>query len=216
MNPKLSILIATVGRRRETFHRLLDCLARQIAHPDDVEVIAYWNNGEHSIGKIRNDLLAEARGDYVCFIDDDDLVPDFYVEKILDSLGEDYVGFRVKFYNNDVERKPVYHSLRYLSWHEDDEGYYRGVTHLNPIRRELALQGKFPTNPYGGEDVAWATQVTPLVKTEKFIDNVMYFYYHNTEDSHFGYGDTKPQKKHKRVEMELPFFRYHPDSKKES
>jgi hypothetical protein len=62
-------------------------------------------------------------------------------------------------------------------WSEDENGFYRDLSHLNPIRRELmkqvSLEGGF------GEDRRWAKKMRKLevVKTEHFIDEVMYRYY---------------------------------------
>lgn len=213
MNPKLSILIATLGRRNEKFHGLLNQLLPQLDDTlGEVEVVAYWNNGEKSIGEIRQALLREAKGDYVCFVDDDDMIADDYCIQILNALGKDYVGFKVQLYN-DGKRMPVsYHSLKYEKWSQDWEGYYRNVTHLNPIRREIALKGKFSRDG-AGEDHSWAEMVAPYTKTENFIDKVLYFYYHNYEDSSFGPDNRpKPTKEFTRPVVNYKHFRYHPNS----
>lgn len=57
--------------------------------------------------------------------------------------GTDYIGFQLQMYNKGVKDKPTYHNLKYTEWCENQIGYYRGVSHLNPIRRDIALKGKF-------------------------------------------------------------------------
>lgn len=209
---KLSILIATVGRRNEKFQALIDQLTPQVTHFNgQIETVAYWNNGELTIGEIRQALLQEAKGEYVCFIDDDDSVPDYYCVEIMDALGEDYIGFEVQLFNEGNLKPPVYHSIRYGVWHQDEKGYYRGVTHLNPIKRSIAVQGSFEAKNIG-EDETWAHSVTPFVRTENYIGKVMYYYYHNMDDSHFG-GIIKSNKEHIRPSIISPYFRYHPMSK---
>lgn len=200
---KLSILIASLARRHILLDELLRNLITQVEEHSDIEVIVLRNNGEYSIGNYRQKLLDSAQGDYVCFIDDDDKIPPFYCEKIMESLGKDYVGFKVKLYNNEIERLPVYHSIQYTGWYQDEHGYYRGVTHLNPIRRKIALKGKFHTNG-SGEDENWAREVRPYVKTENFIDEYMYFYLHNTFDSNFGGVDPKRDLLLKKKKYPLP------------
>lgn len=188
MKPKLSILIATLGRRHQKFSELLFSLINQTqSYPGRIEILAFWNNGEYPIGEIRQHLLESARGDYICFVDDDDRLPDYYCDEIMKAIKStpDYIGFKVKLYNNGIERQPVYHSIRYTGWHQDSDGYYRGVTHLNPIRRSIATEGSFAIAE-GAEDEGWARQVRPFVKSEIFIDRDMYFYLHDTEDSSFG------------------------------
>jgi glycosyltransferase involved in cell wall biosynthesis len=208
---RLSILIATIGRRNESFLRLANELLHQ-AKDSPIEVIAYWNNGEESIGHIRQNLLEASEGEYVCFIDDDDWVPTFYCQEIMDALGEDYVGFQVELHEGDRPMPPVFHSLKYREWSQDGMAYYRGVTHLNPIRRELALMGNFGLQGMG-EDETWSRMVTPFAKTEKYIPRIMYHYYHNADDTTFG-GADKPHQDFERPIVENPQFRWHPDSKK--
>lgn len=213
MEPKLSILIATLGHRYNLLQSLLDSLLPQVDKTGgQIEVIIYRNNGELAIGQYRQALLEEAKGEYVCFVDDDDGLPDFYCEKILQNLGEDYVGFKVKLSNDGIQRNPVYHSIKYDRWSQDDTGYYRGVTHLNPIRRELALKGRFHANG-SGEDENWAKEVQPFVKTENFINEFMYYYYHSSKDSYF----SSRQSIHKifvpPLSAKSKYFRYHPLSK---
>lgn len=210
MKPKLSILIATQGRREAKFKQLLTSLMCQTTR--DVEVIAYWNNGELPIGAIRQRLVEEAKGDYVCFVDDDDAVPIYYCSEILRALGEDYVGFQVKLFCEGVEMRPVFHDLQYQVWLEDDNGYYRGVTHLNPIKRSIALQGSFHENG-AGEDASWAKSVLHLVKTQNYIDKVMYYYYHDKEDTSFGGDFALDPKGYGRPTFNYSNFRWHPASK---
>lgn len=209
-NPKLSILIATIGRRKDSFIKLMASLMPQ-TEGKEVEVIAYWNNGEESIGHIRQALLEEAKGDYVCFVDDDDEVPDYYCDAILEHLGEDYVGFQVELFEKNKKMLPVFHSIKYGVWHQDDKGYYRGITHLNPIRRELALQGEFGKQGLG-EDETWARTMMSLVKTEKYIHEIMYYYRHDADETTFG-GAYQPWAKYKRPVYGHTNFRWHPKSK---
>lgn len=212
MVPRLSVLIATIGRRNESLMRLLAQLMPQ-TEGKEVEVIAYWNNGEESIGHIRDDLLREAQGEYVCFIDDDDMVPDYYVASILENLGEDYVGFELELFEKDKLMPKVFHSIKYGVWHQDDKGYYRGITHLNPIRRELALQGEFGKQGLG-EDETWARTMTSLVKTEKYIPNIMYYYKHDADETTFG-GAYHAWAEHKRPVYGHTNFKWHSKSKEE-
>lgn len=213
MTPKLSILIATVGRRNARFETLVQHLLEQAARKP-VEVIAYWNNGELTIGEIRQALLEEATGEYVCFIDDDDWVPKDYCDTILDMLGEDYVGFQVKLTLDGREERPVFHSIRHPIWKQETDGFFRNITHLNPIKRTIALQGDF-TAPNAGEDERWANSIAHLVHTETYTSRIMYFYMHDSADSHFG-GNVKTTEKFRRPVVNHKQFRYHPSSKEAS
>jgi hypothetical protein len=111
-----------------------------------VRVLAYWNNFEKPLSVIRQSLVEEATGDYINFIDDDDMVPSYYVDLVTENLGKDYVGWRMQAYMNDEPLKPTFHSIKYPQWSEDDDGYYRNVSHLNPIKRDIAKQVSFVTD----------------------------------------------------------------------
>jgi glycosyltransferase involved in cell wall biosynthesis len=206
MNPDLSILIATMGCRNEQFLKLMKLLLSQVNDFHNIEVIAYWNNGEKSIGEIRQALLNQSKGEYVCFIDDDDAIPPYYCVEILSNLGKDYVGFEVELYNDGVLQPRVMHSILYKNWSQDAQGFYRGVTHLNPIKRSIAIQGKF----FGeaGEDERWSRSVTPFVLTENYINKIMYSYRHSSDKSNFGGQEQKGE--YTRPVINNKYFKWHP------
>lgn len=179
---KWTICIATNPWREAELKRLMDNLIPQVEKYQDVEILIFFNNFEWSLGFLRQCLIEEAKGEYVCHVDDDDEVPEDYVDTIYPLLdGVDYIGFKVKFIDNGKLMSPVYHSLKYTHWHQDDKGYYRGVTHLNPIKTQLALKAGFPIERQVGEDEKWAQKVK--AKTEHFIDREMYTYNHMGDDS---------------------------------
>lgn len=170
---KWTIAIISVTERRQDLTRIKGILDYQIGDKDDIEVLVDLGTGD--VGKKRQRCLEEANGEYICFVDDDDLVAHDYIESIYPLLDGkvDYIGFQLQHYQDGEKSKPTYHSLEYEKWSEDDNGFYRNVSHLNPIRRELALQGRFE-GAYA-EDKTWAEQVHP--KTQHYIDRPMYFYF---------------------------------------
>jgi len=180
---KWTICIASVPQRCKQLEALTDVLLPQVdKYKGQVEVLLFFNNFEYSLGYLRQAMLEEARGEYICHIDDDDMVPDDFVDTIFPLLdGVDYIGFKVKFIDSGKDMKPVYHRLEYTTWHEDDAGYYRGITHLNPIRTALARESKFPIEYNIGEDAEWARNAK--AKTEHYIDREMYIYNHKGDDS---------------------------------
>lgn len=210
-----TILIATLGQRQSRFKRLLDHLLPQVEEAGGrVNVLAYWNNGERPLAEIRQALVTEADGTFVSFIDDDDLVADTYVASILrrmtDTPGIDYVGFRLQCYVDGVPLKPTYHSLRYSQWYDDHKGYYRDISHLNPVRRELALKADFRrTSP--PEDVAWADQLRGTLTTESYVDDVMYLYYSLPYDSTWQPGSVQRPRvgQYFPLAVDSSHFRYH-------
>jgi glycosyltransferase involved in cell wall biosynthesis len=176
---KLSILIPTISSREAMLCRLLDRLLPQ--RVDGVEVIVRSDNGEDSIGAKRNALVAQSKGEWICFIDDDDLVAPDYVARILAALtlNPDCVGFWVNRYVNGAFEARACHSLRYCRYATNENGqeriYERTPNHLNPIRREIAESVPFPELNHG-EDTSYAVRAYPLLESEVFIDAPLYDY----------------------------------------
>jgi hypothetical protein len=215
MTPQWTILVATLGRRETKLRRLLDILGPQLdAAGGQVTVEALWNNGERPIGQLRQDLLDRARAEYVCFFDDDDLPAPDYVARVLPLLdGVDYVGWRARLHRSGaVDPRPVWHTLQHHGWWEDNRGYYRDITHFNPIRRQLALKGSFAGAMEAcGEDWAWANQLRGKVTSEHFIDEVMYYQFWDPADTTDGNAHPD-QGVYARPVISYSWFTWHPAS----
>ena len=181
---RLSILICTLDSRENTFfQRLISNLQPQVEHPD-IEVIVCKDDGKQTTGAKRNQLLQSATGDYVAFIDDDDLVAPNYVDLILDAIqtNPDVVGMNLVMTVNGKKAERSYHSLSYKTWFDlpdptfpGHRTYFRNPNHLNPVKREIALAVGFP-NITEAEDKAYSAGILPLLKTEVKIDQPIYYY----------------------------------------
>jgi len=172
---RLSILICSLVSRAPLLERLKSILTPQLT--DQVEVLYDIDNGEKIIGQKRNDLLERAQGDYICFIDDDDTVSNDYVSKILRAIetNPDCCGIEGVMTTNGRNPRRFIHSLRYNSWYEKDGVYYRNPNHLNPIRREIAIQVRFIL-VNKGEDSDFSKNILPLLKSEVYINSMIYNY----------------------------------------
>ncbi len=183
---KWSILVLTQPSRTAFLRRLMDNLVPQVKQFPDVEVVITLFDKQFSIGKNRGMMIEGASGEYVNFVDDDDLLSDEYVSTIRPLLdGVDYVGFQAKLHVDGVYcGKPSYHSLMCNRWFESPSGYFRDISHLNPLRKELAIAGRM--GDHGGlalEDFWWADRLRALgiVRTEHFIPETMYFVYYRSK-----------------------------------
>ena len=177
---KLDILILTMPSRSKHLAHLYKILEPQLDHKN-VSTLVRMCDPRDTLGKNRDILRHASRAEYITFIDDDDTVPEDYVSTILPLLdGVDYIGYQVQCYIDGVALSRTYHSLTYSGWSEDDKAFYRDISHINPMRRELALLE--PMEGGHGEDQRWADRMRKrgVVKTEHFIDRVMYNYYFRT------------------------------------
>lgn len=187
---KWSILILTQAPRVRFLARLMDMLRPQLygSKGAGIEVNIKEFDQRYSLGYNRQIMIDEASGEYVNFIDDDDLVATTYVDRISPLLHKDalladgfsakvdYVGFQLQCYMDGVPFSRTYHSLKYRGWWNDEKGYYRDISHVNPMRRELALKAWMSGGH--GEDSRWATDLRKLgiVRTEHYVDDIMYHY----------------------------------------
>jgi glycosyltransferase involved in cell wall biosynthesis len=168
--PSLSVLVACLPQRAELARPLLESLWRQ-ATPD-VEVLALTDNQRRTIGDKRNAMLDMARGEYVAFVDDDDMVTDDYVSSILGALGSDVVVFDVDVTINGGTPFPMRFSKDYGQVNYD-RLWERCPNHLMPVRRELAP--RFP-DVNVGEDAEYARRLKSMLRTETRIDRALYHY----------------------------------------
>lgn len=189
----LSILICTIPERKEKFEALkakLDKLIMSCNAFDKVEVI--YNNkpkGTITIGAKRNSLLLASKGDYVCFIDDDDDVPDYYITELLKAIESkpDCVGFEIQC-NMEGKIEMAASSIKY-DWKDNQDGfrYVRSIYHKTPVKREIALAAMFPDKSFS-EDYEYSMRIKPMLKREIFINRIMYFYNFKYENPKTKYG----------------------------
>lgn len=194
MNPRLSILLATVIQRADLFAKLHAHLTKQAAGRS-VEILVDCDNKEVSIGAKRQRLLEKAAGDYIVYIDDDDWCADSYVDDILAALATspDCVGFLITCTTNGKNPVKAIASMRYKEWAENRDGYahLRSPYQKTPVRREIALKVGFPDLRYG-EDRVYSRGITKLIKTEVFVNAVLYHYRFKSEPFHTKYGIKGP------------------------
>lgn len=186
--PKLSILIPTLPRRSHLLARLLAQIEDQIKRiglhdpaPNQVEIITDENE-DITIGIKRNEMLQDATGEFVVFIDDDDRISDSYLLNIwlgITTPGITHCSLigEIHFIDLGGHKKPFIHSTDYKEYSEDSHAYYRYPNHLNCIRADIAKQFQFP-DWKASEDTNWATQLNKsrLLTNEYKINECIYYY----------------------------------------
>jgi glycosyltransferase involved in cell wall biosynthesis len=175
---KLSVLICTLPERQAKFERLWNQLINQ--YRSGVHFLVD-NHDQITIGEKRNRLLARANSEYVCFIDDDDIISAKYITNILNALQSkpDCVGIEgIMLCNGNCPRK-FYHTVEAEGWYTSGATYWRTPNHLNPIRTDIVKQIGFNASKSFGEDLEFSKRVRPLLKSEVMIEEPIYYYLYN-------------------------------------
>ena len=192
-NIVLSVGILTVKGREALFNRLMDKIKSSVnSWHEHIEVIVSHDNKEKSVGTKRNEVLQKAKGKYVCFIDDDDMISDVYFDYIMTAIQQkpdcDCIGFNGMYY---IYERPVMvfkHSSKFeeqrLIEHVKVDGQEiecsvqrRKVNHLNPVKLDIAKAVGF-VEISNGEDSDYSRRLvgSGLLKSEIYIDEILYHY----------------------------------------
>lgn len=191
-----TIGILSLEDRKHYLDRLTNYLTSitPIRYKDRIQVIVNSDNKEKSVGAKRNQILENAKGKYISFIDDDDMVSLSYISKIASKLDEnlyDGIGFLGIFY---IMNRPISvfchrqsNGSNYKS--EDEKTQFRPLNHLNPIRTDIAKQIKYK-DINRGEDQEYSDRLlsSNLINSEYFFEEVMYHYLFNPDTSSTDHG----------------------------
>lgn len=177
----LSVLIATLPERA---HLLQRCIGL-IGNYPDVEILTDDRGRHITTGEKRNDLIARATGEYVCFVDDDDHPQPDYINHLLTRINAsrpDCVTFTGWMTTNGLSRVDWVIKLgeRYEARIDRDgiTRYYRFPNHLCAIKREIAMKVKFQ-HITQGEDFRWADEIRKreLLRTSEHIESPPLYHY---------------------------------------
>lgn len=179
---QLSILICSLPERRAKLEWLLEHLYAQILadYPEQVEILVDDRVGP-TVGEKRQALLERAQGAIVAFIDDDDGVAHDYVDRVLSAFrftpDADCASLVGIVTTDGRSPQRFEHSIKYEAWKTTSDGTQaRCPNHLNPVKRELALQVGFPATNHV-EDFDYSMRLRPLLKTEASTGNEPLYWY---------------------------------------
>lgn len=183
----LSILIPSLNERAGLLASMMRHLEDQIEScgaVGQVEILSLIDNREKTTGAKRNELVQMAKGKYLVHVDDDDMIPRWYIEELLKAAQSDADCFSISgVITTDGGDEKVWHISKDLGyWAKFDsngrEYYERYPNHITPMKREIAVQIKYPDQTVG-EDFAFATALknSGLIKTEYRIDRFPMYHY---------------------------------------
>lgn len=183
---ELSILILTLPTRIDSYSNLIKTLNKQVIENDlidKVQILTLCDTKEISVGEKRNILLNKSAGKYVCFIDDDDVISDDYLIKLISAIssGADVITFCGDYVDN-TNVTPFSISLIHRGNYNYPNLFYRLPNHLCPVKREIALSCQFTDKNYG-EDSDYAELINKQIKNEFHIQDKLYFYLYDSTKS---------------------------------
>ncbi|MFN0120823.1 MAG: glycosyltransferase [Blastocatellia bacterium] len=181
---QLSILIPTLEQRAAGLARLTGKLRAQIARDDlaaAVEILTLADDGTLSIGAKRNQLLDQAGGDFVVFIDDDDDISDDYTRLLIHTIRKhpeiDCIGIRGLVTFRGRYPRPMEWSARHPEIRTEHGVYVRPPQHITPVRRDIARRYRFAEISYSEDfDQARRMRHDQALTREILIDQPLYFY----------------------------------------
>lgn len=180
----LSILIPSLESRAHLLNVLIENINNQIKEHYAVEVITLVDNKQITTGAKRQRLLEMSKGKYIVFIDDDDYIPEYYVEEMLKGCSSDCDCMAINGHmtTNNTNKIDWRISKDYQNITIKENGfdiYLRKTNHITAVKRDIALIVGFP-NKSNAEDKAYSDGINPYLKTEYKIHLPMYHYKYST------------------------------------
>lgn len=190
-----SILMSAIPERFHLAQPLLYSLLEKqnVARMADVELLYLLDSRRRSVGAKRNVLLGAAQGQYIGYVDDDDMVADDYVSRIYDAIRGN-LGVDVVCFGQRATIRPggIIHECTYSLTNKTRElksttqpnvfAWSGPPAHTMVWRRGVNPAARFPEKTFG-EDVEWCDAMSEAAKTEVQIPAVLYEYRFNQETS---------------------------------
>lgn len=173
---KLSILIPTLPERQSFLNELMQEIVYQSM--PDVDVLMDSRPKPVTTGEKRNALLERATGEYVWFIDDDDMIYKGAIAAVMQGIKTGVDVLAINGVMTTDGRNPEKWFISLGNPYEKIKGvYYRFPNHITPMKREHAVKVKFPHQTFG-EDYKWACALkeTGLLKTQYVVTQPVYWY----------------------------------------
>lgn len=180
----LSILICSLQSRASQLELLINELLKQRNGNELVEILTNIDNKEKSTGLKRQELLEQATGKYIIFIDDDDWPEPCYISELLKAAESDADCFAMNGYITTNGGNRINWALSKDYTNHGTSFYYRKTNHITGVKREIALKVGFPDKS-NAEDKWYSDLVAPLCKTEYKILPCMYHYRFSTHNKEY-------------------------------
>jgi glycosyltransferase involved in cell wall biosynthesis len=185
----LSILICAVEieERQIKLKKLVSELHRQISKnyaEEIVEILVDADNMTKSVGQKRKDLISKAKGNFVCFIDDDDFITENYLSTILNHLniGIDILLIGISHIENGINKTKILPSLFIDNLTTNEVVFKTNHFHLCPHKKSIAELVSFDCVNFA-EDMIYSQKMVKYINNYFLISTPIYIYFDNLEKS---------------------------------
>ena len=155
-----TIMIPTITDRQSRLYILLESIEerrKRICPSLKIEICLSFDSREKKIGTKRQELLTNAKGKYMSFVDDDDLLTDAYFEDALATIQGNYHVCRLR---GQMNQYTFTHSLENTLDRPmfEDNVFLRPPNHLNVMMSDIGKLFSFK-DAVRGEDLEWTIQL---------------------------------------------------------
>jgi glycosyltransferase involved in cell wall biosynthesis len=194
---QLSVLILSIPERFESFRRLQYDLESQINNfslKDKVEILSFIDNKSQSIADKRNALLNSAKGNYLAFLDDDDIVSPNYLYEISKVVQSNDIIDCITFEQLcSLDGKPLKVSFGLNNPHESltlrADNTYKSIRRppypmcywKSSIAKSELFRQVFSDDGQSIEDIDWLLRLYPKCRTEHHINETLHYYIYNSK-----------------------------------
>lgn len=187
--PLLTVITLHLPHRAFKLQELRAILGEQIAPYGDVVEHLIISDSSVTYGELMGRSVRQARGQYVCWMDDDDLPEPEYVDEIMKAIRTEPAPDVVTFasYSPRPNGDRIWARLRFGAKDnefEDGQGVTKSANHYCAWRREIAASAVWLPRNYGAEYI-WYTSLRlayPNLR-EVYIPKLLHRYVYNAADT---------------------------------
>ena len=180
-------LLIVLNGPREPYERQIQ--AYLSAHPDLSSRLIY--NEVAGVSAARNRGLDEARGEYICFIDDDDIITPTYLQSLYELATSDTVplSYITMFDDGTDQHTPIYITRHYrqdnkkISYKQARRYLY--VPYCKIVHRDVIGTCRFDVSLRNGEDALFMFLISDRLRWVRFTGKSAEYRYRRRPTSAF-------------------------------